>query len=89
VEDAQVQAAVTDRPTSGSPTCLVNDRDHGLQFGCFSFSGGFPEGLLFRVAFRDCRNPTPPTLQGFTCEILEAADTIGAPVSASCGLQVQ
>lgn len=88
-DDGQVQAAVTDRPTVGAPTCLVNDRDHGLQFGCLSFSGGFPDGLLFRVAFRDCQAPGTPTLQDFSCEVLEATDTIGSPVSATCSLQLQ
>ena len=88
-DDSQVQAAITNRPTSGAPTCLVNDRDHGLQFGCFSFSGGFPEGLLFRVAFRDCQNPTPPSAGNFTCEIIEAGDTLGAPVAATCTLQLE
>jgi len=88
-DDGQVQAAVTDRPTAGGPTCLVNDRDHGLQFGCLSFAGGFPEGLLFRVAFRDCQASGTPTLHDFSCEILEATDTIGSPVSASCTLRLE
>jgi hypothetical protein len=79
-----VQAAVVDRPTSGSPTCLVNDRDHGLQFGCLSFSGGFPEGLFFRVNFNDCQSPMTPAIGDFTCQVIEAADTIGSPVTASC-----
>jgi cysteine-rich repeat protein len=87
-DSADVQGAITNRPTTGSPTCLVNDRDHGLQFGCLSTSG-FPEGLIFRAAFRDCDGGTAPTLQDFTCTILEASDTIGFPVTATCSLQLQ
>lgn len=87
-DDAQVQAAITDRPSTGTPTCLVNDRDHGLQFGCLSTSG-FAEGLFFRAAFRDCQSPTPPNLGNFTCTVLEASDTIGFPVTATCSLQLQ
>jgi cysteine-rich repeat protein len=84
-DDSQVQAAVTDRPTTGSPTCLPNDRDHGLQFGCLSTSG-FNEGVLFRINHRDCGNLDPPAEGEFNCQILEATDTIGFPVSATCTL---
>jgi len=87
-ESSDVQGAITNRPTTGSPTCLVNDRDHGLQFGCLS-TGGFPEGLLFRAAFRDCDGGRAPTVQDFTCTILEATDTFGLPASATCTLQIQ
>lgn len=85
-EDSQVQAAVTGRPTSGSPTCVVNDRDHGVQFGCFSFGGaGFPDGQLFRAAFRRCQSAATPTVQAFTCAIIEAgAAGTGAEVPATC-----
>ena len=83
-DDAQVQAAVTDRPTTGSPTCLVNDRDHGVRFGCLSVPG-FPEGTLFRAAFRDCANAGPPAAQDFGCKVIdETTDPQGNLVTASC-----
>lgn len=85
-DDSQVQGAVIDRPTGGAPTCLVNDRDHGLQFGCLSFSGGFPDGLFFRVNFNDCQAPMTPNLGDFNCQVLEAADTLGTEVTANCTL---
>lgn len=85
-EDSQAQAAVTGRPTSGSPTCVVNDRDHGLQFGCFSFGGaGFPEGQLFSAAFKRCQGAAAPTAQSFRCTVIEAgAAGTGEEVSAIC-----
>lgn len=82
-DDSQVQGAVTDRPTTGSPTCLVNDRDHGLQFGCLS-TNGFNEGLFFRINHRDCNAVGPPALGEFNCQVLEATDTFGFDVSATC-----
>ena len=84
-DDSQVQAAVTDRPTTGSPTCLVNDRDHGLQFGCLSTSG-FNEGLYFKIHHNDCNSVGAPTLGEFSCQILEATDPNGFDVSATCTL---
>jgi cysteine-rich repeat protein len=84
-DDSQVQAAVTDRPTTGSPTCLPNDRDHGLQFGCLS-TNGFNEGLFFRINHTDCASVGPPALGEFNCQVLEATDPIGFPVSATCTL---
>jgi hypothetical protein len=87
-DSAEVQGAITNRPTTGSPTCLVNDRDHGLQFGCLS-TAGFPEGLIFRAALKDCQSPTSPSLQDFSCTVLEASDTIGFPLTATCSLAFQ
>lgn len=87
-DDSQVQAAVTDRPTTGSPTCLVNDRDHGVRFGCFSVAG-FPEGTLFRAAFRDCANGGPPTAQDFGCKVIEeTTDPQSNPVTATCAVSL-
>jgi len=85
-DDSQVQGAVIDRPTSGSPTCLVNDRDHGLQFGCLSFSGGFPDGLFFRVNLNACQAAMTPNVTDFGCQVLEATDTLGTDVTAGCTL---
>ena len=84
-DDSQVQGAVIDRPNTGSPTCVLNDRDHGLQFGCLS-TGGFNEGLFFRINHTDCGSVGPPALGEFNCEVLEASDPIGFPVSATCTL---
>ena len=76
-EESQVQSAVTNRPTTGSPTCLVNDRDHGLQFGCLS-TGGFPEGLFFRAAFNDCDGGRAPTAAGLHLHDPEAVGHVRA-----------
>lgn len=87
-EDSQVQGAVTDRPATGAPNCVANDRgEHGLQFGCFSIPG-FPDGQFFKVAFRDCGNAGPATLQNFTCTVIEAANPQGAEVPATCTLSL-
>ena len=48
-----------------------------------------PENKAFRAAFNDCDGGRAPTVQDFTCTILEASDTIGFPVSATCTLQIQ
>ena len=86
-EDSQVQAAVTGRPTTGSPTCVVFDRDHGVQFGCFSIPG-FPDGQLFRAAFNDCQSATPLSANDFTCTVIEAASTQSVEVPATCTVTI-
>ena len=84
-DDSQVQAAVIDRPNTGSPTCVLNDRDHGIQFGCLS-TNGFNEGLFFRINHTDCGSVGAPALGEFNCEVLEASDPVGLPVLATCTL---
>jgi len=86
-DDGQVQQAVTDRPAQSQ--CVVNDRgEHGLQFGCLN-TNGLSDGLFFRAAFRDCANGGPPAPNNFTCTVLEAASTVGAPVATTCTLSFQ
>ena len=86
-DDSQVQGAVTGRPTTGAPQCTVNDREHGLSFGCFSVSG-LSDGQLFQAAFRDCGNGGPPALGNFTCTVVEATSPLGAPVNTTCTLSL-
>lgn len=84
-DEEEVQAVVTDRPTAGAPHCVVNDRDDALQVGCLGVTG-FPEGRMFRVAFRDCAGGEKPAPSRFTCTVLEAADRDGRKVPAHCTL---
>jgi cysteine-rich repeat protein len=58
----------------------TNDLDHALRQ---VVAGSFEilDGLLFKVHFENCTGAPAPVLGDFTCEVLEAADTGGAPLS--------
>jgi hypothetical protein len=86
-DDAEVQSAVSDRPTAGAAQCVVNDRDDGVQVGCLSV-GGFSAGRFFRVAFRECAKKDRPTLESFTCTVIEAANPEAHELPATCTLSL-
>jgi hypothetical protein len=84
-DDTEVQSAVSERPTAGAPQCVINDRDDRVQVGCLSV-GGFPAGRFFRVALRECAKKDRPSLESFTCTVIEAADTQAHELPATCTL---
>jgi cysteine-rich repeat protein len=68
---------VTDLPLGALG--VTNDLDHALRqvlAGAFEI----PDGLLFRVHFENCVGAPSPVRGDFTCEVLDAADTSGAPL---------
>ncbi len=58
----------------------TNDLDHALRQ---VIAGSFEilDGLLFRVHFENCIGAPGPVLGDFTCQVVAAADTSGAPLS--------
>ena len=84
-DEAEAQAVVTDRPAGAQ--CVVNDRNHELQVGCLGVAG-FPEGRMFRVAFRHCASGEAAAPSRFSCRVLEAADTGAKKVATRCTLKL-